>query len=78
MNLLRRKSIWVLPGILSWYFAFQAAHAQDQGKTSYMKLNITESFASIMARMKSAKPEIQKRQTDLLSERYDLSDRRAA
>jgi hypothetical protein len=76
MNLLRRKSIWVLPGILSWYFAFHAAHAQDQqdqGKTSYMKLDITESFASIMARMKSAKPEIQKRQTDLLSERYDLT-----
>jgi len=67
MNLLRRKSIWVLPGILSLYFAFHAAHAQDQGKTSYMKLNITESFSSIMARMKSAKPEIQKRQTDLLA-----------
>jgi cytochrome c peroxidase len=77
MNLLRRKSIWVLPGVLSLYFAFHAAHAQDQGKTSYMKLDITESFASIMARMKSAKPEIQKRQTDLLSERYDLSDRPA-
>ena len=36
MNLLRRKSIWVLPGILSLYFPFHAAHAQDQGKTSYI------------------------------------------
>ena len=78
MNRVRGKIIWILPGILSMCLAFHAAHAQDQGKTSYMKLDITESFASIMARMKSAKPAIEKRQSDLLTERYDLSNRPAS
>src|SRR5713101_4023559 len=77
MNLLKRKSMWVLPAIVSLSLVLHVAHAQDQGKTSYMKLDITESFASIMARMKSAKPGIEKRQSDLLSERYDLSNRPA-
>jgi cytochrome c peroxidase len=78
MNRVRGKTVWVLLGVLTLGFAFHAAHAQDQGKTSYMKLDITESFASIMARMKSAKPAIEKRQSDLLSERYDLSNRPAS
>jgi cytochrome c peroxidase len=78
MNRVRGKIIFVLLGVLTLSFAFHAAHAQDQGKTSYMKLDITESFASIMARMKSAKPAIEKRQSDLLGERYDLSNRPAA
>lgn len=77
MNLLKRKSMWVLPGLLSLCLAFHVAHAQEQGKTSYMKLDITEPFASIMARMKAARPGIEKRQADLLSERYDLSNRPA-
>ena len=78
MNRVRGKIVWALLGVLTLGFAFRAAHAQDQGKTSYMKLDITESFASIMARMKSAKPAIEKRQSDLLSERYDLSNRPAS
>ena len=78
MNRVRRKTVLALLGVLTLGFAFHAAHAQDQGKTSYMKLDITESFASIMARMKSAKPAIEKRQSNLLSERYDLSNRPAS
>ena len=39
---------------------------------------IKESFEAIMARMKAAKPEVMKRQMDLLNERYDLSNRPAA
>ena len=56
-----------------------AAYAQDSGKqaTSYAAVDIKETFASIMARMTAAKPEIMKRQMDLLNERYDLSDRPA-
>ncbi len=77
MNLLKRKSMWVLPAIVSLSLVLHVAHAQDQGKTSYMKLDIVESFTSIMARMKSAKPGIEKRQSDLLNERYDLSNRPA-
>ena len=55
------------------------AYAQDTGKgaTSYAPVDIKEDFASIMARMTAAKPEIMKRQMDLLNERYDLSDRPA-
>jgi len=78
MNRARRKTVLALLGVLTLGFAFHAAHAQDQGKTSYMKLDITESFASIMARMKSAKPAIEKRQSNLLAERYDLSNRPAS
>ena len=61
----------VLVGVLTVCLAY----GQEQGKTSYMKVDITEPFASIMARMKAAKPEIEKRQSDLIIERYDLSDR---
>jgi cytochrome c peroxidase len=56
------------------------AHAQQEpqrGATSYMPVDIKETFASIMARMKAAQPAIQKRQADLLAERYDLANRAA-
>jgi cytochrome c peroxidase len=55
------------------------AYAQDSGKgvTSYAPVDIKENFASIMARMTAAKPEIMKRHMDLLNERYDLSNRPA-
>jgi cytochrome c peroxidase len=61
------------------FIVIGAAYAQDseKGATSYSPVDIKEKFASIMARMKAGKPEIMKRQTDLLNERYDLSDRPA-
>ncbi len=46
-------------------------------KSSYAPVVINEDFASIMERMKAAKPEVMKRQMDLLNERYDLSNRPA-
>jgi cytochrome c peroxidase len=42
--------------------------------SSYAPVVITEDFQSVMTRMTAAKPEIMKRQMDLLHERYDLSD----
>jgi cytochrome c peroxidase len=45
--------------------------------TSYSPVDIKETFASIMARMSTAKSTVMKRQLDLLAERYDLSDRPA-
>jgi len=56
-----------------------ATYAQEAGKkaTSYAPVAITESFASVMARMKKAKPKVMKRHMDLLNERYDLGDRPA-
>ena len=77
MNLLKHRSMWALPAVVTLSLAFHVAHAQDQGKTSYIKVDITEAFASVMARMQAAKPDIEKRHSDLLSERYDLSDRPA-
>src|SRR5450759_78666 len=55
------------------------AYANESGKgtTIYDPVDSKEDFASIMARMKAAKPEIMKRQMDLLNARYDLSDRPA-
>jgi cytochrome c peroxidase len=53
--------------------------SQDGGKTpsSYMPVDIHESFANIMSRMSATKPEIMRRQTALLEQRYDLSNRPA-
>ena len=50
-------------------------HAESANKaSSYSPVVITEPFDSILARWKAAKPEIMKRQMDLLSTRYDLGD----
>jgi cytochrome c peroxidase len=55
---------------------FAALLAQD-GKqpSSYMPVDIHESFSSIFRRMSAAKPEIMKRHLALLEQRYDLRDR---
>jgi cytochrome c peroxidase len=45
--------------------------------SSYAPVVMHESFAATAAKMKAAKPEILKRQAQLLEERYDLSDRPA-
>ena len=42
--------------------------------TSYMSVNITEDFSTTMHRMQAAKPAIEKRQQDLLGQRYDLGN----
>jgi cytochrome c peroxidase len=80
MARLKRNRHWVALFCISLLVLFigHAVAQQDQrGETSYLKVDITEPFASIMARMSAAKPAIQKRQTDLLNERYDLADRPA-
>jgi hypothetical protein len=51
------------------------ANPQERGQMSYMPVDIKESFSSIMSRMTAAKPDIEKEHTDLLNERYDLSNR---
>jgi cytochrome c peroxidase len=58
---------------------FGVLYAQESGKRpSYSPVVITEEFATIMARMKAAMPEVMKRQMDLLNVRYDLSNRPAS
>ncbi len=51
------------------------AHAEDQRPSSYAPVDVKESFDHILARMKAEKPEVEKRQADLLVQRYDLANR---
>lgn len=48
-----------------------------QMPTSYMKVDITEPFQVTMDRMKAARPAIERRQQELLAQRYDLANRPA-
>lgn len=66
---------WVIA--ISLVFGLALVSAEMAKKSSYSPVVITEPFESIMTRMKAAKPEIMKRQIELLSSRYDLSDRPA-
>jgi cytochrome c peroxidase len=72
-----RYAVFVLIGLL---LAIGGSKAQqgERGRSSYMPVDITESFASIFARMTAAKPGIEQAHMALLNERYDLSDRPAA
>ncbi|MBN2490147.1 MAG: cytochrome B6, partial [Planctomycetes bacterium] len=48
------------------------------GDSSYAPVVITEDFQATMARMQAAKPDVMKRQMELLAARYDMRDRPAA
>ena len=56
------------------------ARGQQPGapETSYLPVAVRESPQAIQRRMEAAKPEIMRRQRDLLGDRYDLGDRPAA
>jgi hypothetical protein len=71
------KTIWALLATAGIVGGLSLAYAQQEqrGATSYLPVDIKESFASIMARMKAAKPDIEKKHADLLDARYDLSNR---
>ncbi len=79
MQLLRSKTIWALLAMANVAAGVGLAYAQQEqrGETSYAPVDIKEPFASIMARMKAAKLDIEKKHADLLSTRYDLSNRPA-
>jgi cytochrome c peroxidase len=53
------------------------AQQEQRGATSYAPVDIKEPFASIMARMKAAKPDVEKAHAEILAERYDLVNRPA-
>src|SRR5664279_1929735 len=73
-----RTSRWaaLAAGLL---ISVSAVRSQDNSKipSSYMPVDIHESFSTIMNRMTAAKPEIMKRHMALLEQRYDLSNRPA-
>ena len=51
--------------------------AADKPPSSYAPVVMPEEFAKTVAKMEAAKPDIKRRQAQLLQERYDLSDRPA-
>jgi cytochrome c peroxidase len=70
---------WVTLALLSMIVTISTfAQTPSKGESSYSPVVIKESFETIMTRMKAAKPEVMKRQMDLLNERYDLSNRLAS
>src|SRR5712692_6056464 len=72
--------VWALVGTLAMIvIVLGAPYAQEpkQKGTSYSPVDIKEDFGTILARMKAAKPEVMKRQMDLLNARYDLANRPA-
>lgn len=73
-----KKHRWTVLGSLCvLLIVLGVAYAQESVRTSYAPIAIKESFETVMARMKAAKPDVMKRQMDLLNDRYDLSNRRA-
>jgi hypothetical protein len=76
-SLREKQKDWGRLAVAGLFEFLNLAYGQEQGKTSYMKVDSTESFASIMARMKAEKPEVEKEHSAVLNERYDLSDRPA-
>jgi len=58
----------------------QVMRPQEAGNkaSSYAPVDIHETFAAILNRMTASKPEIMRRQTALLEQRYDLSNRSAS
>src|ERR1700682_2216170 len=75
---------WMLFSTLTISIVIVSLSAQDSPptpapaqKSSYLPVVYKESFSAVRNRMSGAKPGIMKRQTDLLAERYDLSDRPA-
>ncbi|MDA8340103.1 MAG: hypothetical protein M0Z70_12460 [Nitrospiraceae bacterium] len=67
-----KKCRWTLLLILvaAFIVTLATAFAQDTGKktSSYAPVDIKEDFATMMARMKAAKPEVEKKHMDLLNE----------
>ncbi len=72
--------VWAFLGTLAMIvlvLGVPYAQAPKQKGTSYSPVDIREDSTTILARMKAAKPEVMKRQMDLLLERYDLTNRSA-
>jgi cytochrome c peroxidase len=82
MILPERKFLWlaltIVTALVSGLTLAYAQQEPQRGATSYMTVDPQEPFAATMARMRAAQPAIQKRQADLLAERYDLASSAAA
>ena len=78
MKLSASGRAWVLPVVVGLLMSVDAsAYSQERGQTSYLPVAKTEPFASVVDRLKAEKAEVEKRQGELLAERYDLANRPA-
>ncbi len=78
--MLQKKRTILIPilfGMAAVSLGLFGSVAAEEKPSSYAPVNITENFASTVARMKADKAEVMRRQEALLKERYDLSDRPA-
>jgi cytochrome c peroxidase len=80
MVLIKNRKLLAGVAAVAVIAAVGSALAQQgpRGKSSYMPVDITESFSSIFARLSAQKPEVTREHTALLNARYDLSNRPAA
>src|SRR5262245_13664122 len=75
---LMRRSTWVciaLAGACAAVALGERAREAGEQPSSYMPVDLHESFDAVLSRMKAAKAGIQQRQATLLAERYDLANR---
>src|ERR1700674_4572931 len=80
MVLMKNRRLFAGAAAAVVVIALGSAFAQQgpRGKSSYMPVDITESFSSIFTRLSAEKPEVTRVHMALLNERYDLSNRPAA
>src|SRR5882672_5569441 len=80
MVLMKNRRLFAGAAAAVVVIALGSAFAQQgpRGKSSYMPVDITESFSSIFTRLSAQKPEVTRVHMALLNERYDLSNRPAA
>lgn len=71
----QRRAALALAAMVVFAGVFQSVSRGADKKSSYAPVVIEEEFATIMQRMKAAKPEVMKKQMTLLEERYDLSNK---
>jgi cytochrome c peroxidase len=81
MSLSKHTLSWIALTATTALASLTVAYAQQlppqRGETSYVPVDIKEPFQTTLSRMKAAQPAVQKRQADLLAERYDLANRPA-
>jgi cytochrome c peroxidase len=70
----KQKALWYVLASAAATLAAGIITGATAAPTSYMSVNITEDFSTTMHRMQAAKPAIEKRQQDLLEQRYDLGN----
>ncbi len=71
---MRRWSVTALVGAAGLIGAAALVPA-EQRPTSFMKVDNTEPFESVVERMSAAKPQVMETHQKLLEQRYDLADR---